>query len=134
MKPRDILLRAADHIEQHPQSYRFSKTVLPTRSEPTGCLIGWMAHCAGHWSWFGAARADGARCKKLIGVDEQTFFNLLRQFSQSWNWSSDPFDAVLALRCYANTYHPDPSYADFRAGLDLSPLQEKEKVCGGDVT
>lgn len=134
MKSRDILLRAADHIEQHPNSYRFSKIALPTRKEPVGCMIGWMAHCAGHWSWFGTASADGKRCKKLIGVDEQTFFSRLHKFPQGWGWSGDSSKAVMALRCYANTYHPDPRYADFRAALDLSPLQEKEKVCGGDVT
>lgn len=134
MTPRDILLKAADHIERNPESYRFSKVFMPSWRKPTGCMIGWMAHYAGHWSWFGRAQAGDKRCKKILGINSSEFFSRLYKVPNNMTWASNPFDAVRAMRSYANVYHPDPGYAGFRSALDLSPLAEKDKVCGGKVT
>lgn len=123
MNERELLLKVADHIERHPGSYSFKKIWMPTKINPTGCLIGWMAHFAGHWSWFGRVMTDTNKSMKLIGVDSRTFFNRLYEFNMSW--SAFSHDAVSALRQYADKYHPD-AYTKFRNSLILEPLQDDQ--------
>jgi len=46
MNIREAMLKAADHIEQQPQSYNFRSVESPACGAP-GCMWGWVGHYLG---------------------------------------------------------------------------------------
>jgi hypothetical protein len=57
---RDAILRAADHLERHPEAFNFMEGHIPTSTEPgqQGCYLAWIAHFAGVKDWNGRGSFD----------------------------------------------------------------------------
>ena len=111
MSIRQAILAAADSIEQYPDMFRFGSVNLPNHECGTpGCDLGWIAHHLGLESpWY-------------FDEEEKRFFNLMEIEAKDWdakeevfysrmnalsdNWRNNADDSAIALRLYADKYHP----------------------------
>lgn len=44
MDRKQAVLTAADHIEQHPETYEFMKAEKPSSEQDITCVLGWIGH------------------------------------------------------------------------------------------
>ena len=116
--PREAILKAADHIEAHPELFKFSETEIPHVCGTPGCALGWIGY-------FGLRLKDGYNSfndaaqnflslpaeKQARAINEYresacayAFYNRMEEFSNYWMHSAK--ECAYALRLYADKYHP----------------------------
>jgi hypothetical protein len=104
MNIRDAILKAADHIESHPEEFDFHSVDRPGCGTP-GCALGWIGvfgevtKPAGR-SWLGAV-------SDYIAVDSVVFYQRMSELDGYWTVFHD--SCARALRAYADKYHPAES-------------------------
>jgi hypothetical protein len=133
MDTNQAILRAADHIQQHPQLFDFERTRVPDNCHTSGCALGWIGFFAGRTqrrirTLFGlsflhrgiAIVTEDAGSDPVITVTACEFYERMDRLA-ACDWRKDANHCATALRLYAATYHPvdgfDPAYIAFREGL-----------------
>lgn len=104
------IMRAADHIEQHPNIFDFSQFQLPRDCDTPGCALGWIGFFAGfsldddvQFSW------DVMRVGDLLGLDlahhnpKNEFY--IRLDALSPGWYANAVKCAAGLHAYADKYH-----------------------------
>ena len=102
---RSAILLAADHIEQHPELFRFTKCRIPECGTP-GCLLGWIGHFLG--------MAPGQSILGLespMNADHHLFYDRVSSLLDQQPWTVNAPMCARGLRLYANTYHKEPVHA-----------------------
>lgn len=109
MKVYDAIMKAADHIEQHPKGFNFMLTGIPTCRTP-GCALGWIG------VFCGAPRSITEVSKNFLKLPpvleagywstNVTFYNRMNDLGgEDWKWNAA--SCAKALRLYAEKYHGD---------------------------
>ena len=112
MQIREAILKAADQIEAHPYDFMFSSVCIPEDNcGSPGCALGWIAFFLGaelpafpgHQEW------DVVRATVALGIPSHghvdcEFYRRLDSFLSGWRENADL--CALALRLYADKYHP----------------------------
>lgn len=131
---REAILKAADWIQEHPDSYNFMATEIP-HCGSKGCLIGWVGHFlerpAGENSW-----SDG--CEKIMGINLEQFNKRLIEICKEngyeencvWAYQTQPKQAARILIFYANQYHPAKPLKELPSGSEIvrAFLKENENA------
>jgi hypothetical protein len=138
MEIRDAILRAADHIERHPQDFNFGSVSIPVCGTP-GCALGWIsAYCD-----FPRGEHGFSKCCDLLGLEPEfqtgikldagafkdqsfTFYNRMKKLGGS-SWCSNAINCAEALRLYADKYHPAPVKEPDWNALAMAPLPVAER-------
>jgi hypothetical protein len=128
MNIRQAILKAADHIERHPAEFNWNSCDMPGCGTP-GCAIGWIGYF-----YFGGKAVKHERHYLLstisntaLGVSSGMFYGRMDDFVISW--TEDAVRCAVALRGYANKYHPEAKGTDVlipssvRAIFDMTPEQ-----------
>jgi hypothetical protein len=141
---KELVLKAANHIEKNPRCYRYTSNRIPLCSDDVGCILGWMAYFSAEHECGGLTSEAIARmtCDPLYAcnVGYNDFFKRLDECYPPYrgHWRSDATHAAAALRAYAARYPEalglpvwarmrdreaaaSQRYDQFRASLDLSP-------------
>jgi len=104
MNIRQAILLAADSIEQHPQLFHYSSTMIPNPECGTsGCALGWIAH---HLGVSSKKRLCNSGIYDALGIEDDVCFDHLRKFAGSGHWKRSAKVCAKALRQYANHYYP----------------------------
>ncbi|MBV8804537.1 MAG: hypothetical protein JO042_05810 [Sinobacteraceae bacterium] len=107
-----LALKAANHIEKNPFSYRYRNNRIPRRSIDSGCILGWMAHFAFERGWLTPEVIARITCDPVYAcnVGYNDFFERLDECYplHRGHWRSDARHAVAALRSYAARYPQAP--------------------------
>lgn len=102
---RSAILRTADHIEQHPELFKFIKSTVPECGTP-GCLLGWIGHFLG---------MTPGRCiselKQAMNADDTMFYKRLDLVLGGGNWCHNALMCVRGLRLYADAFHKESVHA-----------------------
>lgn len=121
------ILRAAAHIERHPDRFDFSSTETPKSVHDCGtpgCALGWIGAClderATEWDGYDGPSAI-ARVALSLGcaVDFYSRMNELQPPSVP-DWHDDAIGCAHVLRLYAEKYHKpaapalDPGFLAWR--------------------
>lgn len=119
----DAIMKAADHIERHPEEFEFMETRVPRSCGSPGCAIGWIGHFAKTKParLFGlvperpeyAGKSIGVVCRQVIGVGGRSFYRRLDATGHR-GWQENPDACAKALRAYAQKYHA-PQTPDWEA-------------------
>jgi hypothetical protein len=107
MNIRQAILAAADHIERNPGEFRFHSVAIPgfPSCGTPGCAIGWIASFMGMKdSQWGKAFSVGDR-KNILGLTDMEFYGRMDDLTDC-DWKVSPAICVIALRLYADKYHP----------------------------
>lgn len=112
---RQIILRAAEHIERNPTDFYFYGGYIPVPGEcdTQTCALGWIGYFAGlrcgSWNIIAVAH-------EVLGLDaedgDREFYDRMEEFAPSRNprkwgaWSTNAAACARALRAYADMYHP----------------------------
>lgn len=108
MNIRTAILKAAEHIEKHPESYSFHRCSVPSAmtGETTACAIGWIAYFADVGQ---QGRYVCSACEAVLGTTDWKFYEKLRLLSDSEDCSYTHDHEVCArtLRRYADEFHPE---------------------------
>jgi hypothetical protein len=121
------IMKAADHIERHPDQFVFLTPWVPTNYiDDVGCALGWIGAFAGmpeknpqtqQWNSHHEVAADvldldrterdvlriGSGGPSVSG--SEIFYARLNRFVGSSQWRRDAQLCATALRCYAERYH-----------------------------
>jgi hypothetical protein len=118
MNTYDAIMKAADQIEQHPDTLEFMAVAIPHDRTCLGCPLGWIGHFAGLSPATSNFTDVGVGVLGLSDLlrdwDRLPFEQLGREFefyrrmdalldSEDWRHSAD--DCAKALRLYAAKYH-----------------------------
>lgn len=104
---REAILQAAAHIEQHPESYDFLVTEVPTKeSRQRACVLGWIGHFLGI-----APGENVARVATALGHgSEYAIYSQMDEFD--WDsrridlhWQRKPAIAARQMRQIATKYY-----------------------------
>ena len=127
MNTRDAILKAADHIERHPDQFDFTSIDLPQCGSPA-CALGWIAFFLGGGKAYRQQRRAhigycslGCNVETWLGIDALRFYR--RLFEIQPGWSRDARLCSAALRRYVRRYHPVPRGmpASVRAIFECEP-------------
>jgi len=121
---RDIILKTADYLEQHPSEFDFMRTGIPSCGTP-GCALGWISVFAGfkkgsYTAALGllglepeAQRFGAIVCSPENKESTYAFYNRLEDLVPGWRWggpsNKNNGKCARALRLYADKYHPAPA-------------------------
>ena len=118
------IMKAADHIEQHPELFNFDNVRIPECGTP-GCALGWIGHFLG--IRIGEVINRVASHPNLraapIPVDELVFYQRMdgiERKASGVNWMINPVACARYMRVYADKYHKpatpalDPAFIAFR--------------------
>ncbi len=96
----DATMRAADHIEVHPELWSFGRISVPECGSP-GCALGWVGHFAGV-----PAGESIYGVYKILGVSKGSdFYDRLHELNDdSTDWQFNAPKIPKLLRLYANKY------------------------------
>lgn len=100
---RDGLLKAADHIETHPDQFDFGTIEVPHTCGSPGCALGWVHHFSGikgKPSSFGEELIEASNLSAEFGHDGD-FYAKLDELLGDDNWRLKPGRCAEALRLYA---------------------------------
>lgn len=134
---REAILRAADHLEAHPEQYDIFRTNVGSNSgficggppsEWRGCALAWIDKMAS-----GKGSAESASRIMNLKVGEEYFSDgfgdfrdRMNEFADYFAWTRNASECSRALRLYANKYHPadsaprlDPAFVSWRDALAL---------------
>jgi hypothetical protein len=110
---REAILKAADHIEKHPELYDFFKHDIPADGQ-RGCLLGWIGRFAGMPAEvYGAASRNPLEfAARKVGFHDSTSFygrmHMHGHAGSSWQqgtgWAYNAEDAANALRSLAKDH------------------------------
>lgn len=116
MNIRQAILKAADHIEAHPEAFDFSDIAVPECGAP-GCAIGWVAAFSGkefrrtgcgtqphHKETIARVHDDEGVCGVVFGCGHNDFYDRMKHFDEGWLISAK--SCARALRLYADKFHP----------------------------
>lgn len=110
---REAILKAAAHIEQHPESYDFMRTRTPAVGD-SACLLGWIGHFMGMGDYVPIGNvAEALGFKVTLALDHCfEFYNAITKLEPArelsgrhgyeWNFRADV--AARAMRKYAETF------------------------------
>lgn len=132
MNIREAILKAADHIERNPGTFRFSVGTKPHDCGSPGCAIGWIGYFAGCKS-----RSYIDISKELFNIHHSEVYLRLTSaespLATDWAYGTWPRSAercACALRFYADKYHPADGIAEVtglpasvRAIFDMTPAE-----------
>lgn len=96
---RDAILKAADHIESHPETFHFMATDIPHACDSPGCALGWVGFFAG---------IDANRVGQVadaMSINTCDFYDQMDKYAGR-EWIDRPELCAVALRGYANEFHP----------------------------
>jgi hypothetical protein len=111
----NAILAAADHIERHPDMFRFSSITIPDGCGTPGCAIGWIAY------FYGMHEHEGFDCIAVfcrgpeekthewitntppMPISTRTFYIRMDEFGGPW--IRDARLRARNMRLYANKYH-----------------------------
>ena len=101
---REILLKAASHIESRPNDYCFMSVALPSPSLTAGCALGWLAY-------FSMSPGPIQSVALDLGCNsEQEFYDRLDSYNPGhrWGetWTTSAQVCANALRAYAAEFFP----------------------------
>ena len=136
MDIRTAILKAADHIERNPDSFRYSANSKPDCGTP-GCMLGWIGIYMGVTTHFpGAFVCDVAAA---ISTSLGAFIQRTRDIREGNAWYYDcstpqllaAANAANVMRAYADKYHPAAKQdlpASVRHIFDMSPGELAEAL------
>lgn len=96
---RDAILKAADHIEAHPEAFHFMETRVPHVCGTAGCALGWIGFFAGL-----NAHSVG-EVVAAMNTESFEFYDRMDKYGGR-TWIDDPTLCAKALRGYADEFHP----------------------------
>lgn len=108
MNVYDAIMKAAEHIESHPNEFDFLRFCIPACGSP-GCALGWIGCFAGI-----PADMCGATTMvpyKVLGFDQSEcmadakFYRRLHELVGTEKWKTSASLCAKALRLYAAKYH-----------------------------
>lgn len=138
----ELVLKAANHIEKNPRSYRYTSNRIPESLQDVGGVLGWMAYFARERGRLTSEVIARVTCDPVYACNSgySDFFKRLDECYPVYrgHWRSGARHAVAALRAYAARYPEAPalpvwaqmrdreaataaqqSYRQFRARLTL---------------
>ena len=98
---RQAILKAADHIERNPDEFDFSTNSIPASFHcgSPGCALGWIGCNLGE--------KEIGRVAKKLGHGFGEFLSIIDKLDvYPRNWHKNHLDCAIALRLYADKYHP----------------------------
>lgn len=101
MKVYNAIMKAADHIERHPELFNFIEVRVPDCKTPA-CAAGWISHFMGH---------EPVGQGITSGVTDVAFDTPYGVFTSRMDilkkhvWRFDPKICADTMRLYAETYH-----------------------------
>jgi hypothetical protein len=98
---RTAILKAAEHVERHPDDWNFFSIRTPTCGSQ-GCAIGWVA------AYMDMSGFVHELCFKVFGVRNEEFYDRMRALGCQLACAL-PLQVAQGLRAYANKYHPAPT-------------------------
>jgi len=104
---RDGVLKAADHIEAHPEQFHFGSHEVPRNLNSRACVLGWIHFFSGIK---GPISDDGGRELIDAGLldcemtSDSDFYDRITGLVQCSDWWFDRALCVQALRLYAKEY------------------------------
>lgn len=115
------IIAAAEQIEKHPGSFKFTTTSVPEDDcGSPGCALGWVAHFAGyedlHADYIDGYSQVGRFARDFMKVPvernqrnaEMSFYGRMDRLESAdapQPWIDDPVVAAQTLRKYAQMYH-----------------------------
>lgn len=103
---REAILKAADHIEAHPEEFNIYRGRYPSRGAQ-GCALAWIGYFIGHedcdFYWISVAE------KLLPTMHELGFYRVLTEFIGNCEWTRQADLCAKALRLYADKHFPEES-------------------------
>jgi hypothetical protein len=143
MNTQQAILKAADHIQAHPQLFDFEKTRVPCDGRTPGCALGWIGYFAGRtqarirlmlgFSFLHRGIAivtlDGGSSDPVIALTAREFYERMDNLAVG-NWRVDASVCADTLRRYAARYHQagglDRAYVAFRRRLVEGVIEPAE--------
>ena len=130
MDIREAILKAADHIERFPLQFNYWSHDRPDGCGTPGCALGWIGVFAG------VANTDVAdTCAYIDAVEEKTGISALPFYYAMadlvFGWNEDGISCAMALRLYADKYHPAAKQdlpASVRHIFDMTPGELAEAL------
>ena len=134
MNAYQAILKAADHIQTHPQRFDFQTTRVPGNCRAPGCALGWIGYFAGRTQarirvmlglsflhrGIAIVTLDGGSSEPVIDVTAREFYERMDNLAVG-NWRVDASVCADAMRRYAARYHQsvglDRAYVAFRRKL-----------------
>lgn len=106
MNVREAILKAADHIESHPDQFNFGSVEVPHKCGTPGCAVGWIQHFMNKdRGQMIDARCFTGRLECGIARTEDVFYGRMDSFAVGqWRHCADLCAKALSL--YADKYHP----------------------------
>ncbi len=106
MSIREAMLKAADQIEQHPETFDFYSSNIPGCGTP-GCALGWTAAFRFGLSegvdFFSGFDSLG----RAVGFDNGSdFYDQMNDIAGSSDWTDEATLCASVMRQYADKYHP----------------------------
>lgn len=101
----NAIMKAADHIEKHPERFDYWSTMVPHSEGCQACLLGWIGF------YFGQTIRDDIHGPidqriTLLGVHYSVFYAAIAKMSDVASLSqADPKRLAAGLRLYAAEYH-----------------------------
>ena len=132
MNIRQAILRAADHIESHPELYEFHRNEVPACGTP-GCMLGWIGYFLGV-----KGSVVYAVCPAMgLGQGQDGFIRNgihklaveeMKRRGSGWpDYAGDAKAAARLMRTWADRHHPAESRAlipeSVRAIFTMTPEQ-----------
>ena len=116
---RDAILKAADHIEQNPQSFNFRETFTPNDECGTGCALGWIAYFLNIKDTYDSSAVGIVKVASLLLTGEilltqvtakdvpncLEFYN--KMHTLDFDWKKSAVNCAKALRLYADKFYPE---------------------------
>lgn len=110
----NAIMKAADHIERHPELFDFETMLVPACGTP-GCALGWTAH----FMQFDHEDANvGDFAAKMLPWSEGAFYEKMNRVfgAMRFDWIGDAALCARTMRAYAAKYHaPAPVVPDWNA-------------------
>jgi len=129
----NAIMRAADHIENHPNEFNFSSVWIPGTDDERscgtpGCALGWIGHFAG------VKGLSEIEMPWRLGFDG-LWLDAVRNFyarmdALNRRWRRDSIACSGALRLYAEKYHSNekPCRSDSELVADLMRRVNSAKI------
>lgn len=109
---RDVILKAAEHIEMHPDDYCFVSNELPEPGHRAGCALGWIAYHCGQLAPCDGLTTVTRWAASLLGVsgssefyDRMDTYNPGHKWGQTWTTNAQV--CAQSLRAYADEFFPE---------------------------
>ena len=102
VKIYDAIMKAADHIERHPNDFYYQSNLVPYSCGTPGCALGWIGHFLGLRGSVHTEVLPAIGLRDLLDFSMSRMDELVPVFS---DWRHDPPECARALRLYAEKYH-----------------------------